>query len=246
MQSARYDFPHAARERHAVDETQADGAHRGRANHWARNNVWWLAMAGFASGAALAGVATRQRQSPRLLRWADDAPETAARRGASARTPALGTAVTIAAHRSEVFGFVRDLTNLPRFMAGAQVADDSLSTRAQWEIAGPRGNSVSIPISLVHDRINECLGWESDDDAPFELEYRLEFSDAPGDRGTRVHAVVHWSPPAGLAGHWLAKALRADPGTRVRRDLKRLKMLMETGEIATSDIRRHGGAGDRS
>jgi uncharacterized membrane protein len=229
---------------HGAGQTRANAGHDFRASTasegpWLRDNVWLLTAVGFATSALLVGAAGRRSADRRTLRWADDAPDTAARHESGVHAPPLGTAVTIAARRTEVFGFARDLSNLPRFMSGARVTDDSLGTRSTWEITGPRDAAVAVPITLAGEHINEWLLWVADEDAPFDLRYRLEFSDAPGGRGTRVHASVHWSPPAGRVGHWLAKALRADPGTRARRDLKRLKMLMETGEIATSAIRRH-------
>lgn len=211
---------------------------------WARENVWWLAAVGLATSAALAGAAARQRQAPRVLRWADDAPGTAARHRSLSRAPLLGAAVTIASTRAEVFSFVREHGNLPRFMTGARVSSAPGANRMDWRMRGPRGRRVDVPVSLVDEREGQWLVWVSEDDAPFRLEYRLEFSDAPGERGTRVHAILDWSPPAGLAGHWLAKALRADPGTRARRDLRRLKMLCEAGEIATSANRRPSREGE--
>tara|TARA_B100000949_G_C13871364_1_gene280733 strand:- start:311 stop:502 length:192 start_codon:yes stop_codon:yes gene_type:complete len=45
---------------------------------------------------------------------------------------------------------------------------------------------------------------------------------------------MFYDPPAGEVGRAIAKLLRKEPGVQARHDLKRLKMLMETGEIATS------------
>lgn len=45
-------------------------------------------------------------------------------------------------------------------------------------------------------------------------------------------------PPAGEIGRWIAKLFQAEPQIQGRRELKRLKMLLETGEIATNANRR--------
>jgi uncharacterized membrane protein len=45
-------------------------------------------------------------------------------------------------------------------------------------------------------------------------------------------------PPAGEVGRLVAKILQREPRIQVRRDLKRFKMLMETGEVATSSNQR--------
>ncbi len=64
------------------------------------------------------------------------------------------------------------------------------------------------------------------------------FRDAPGGRGTIVTAIVAYKPPMGLLGQTVAKLFQAEPSVQARRDLKRLKMLLETGEIATNANRR--------
>ena len=63
---------------------------------------------------------------------------------------------------------------------------------------------------------------------------RGAFADAPGDRGTRVSLVMFYDPPAGKLGRAVATLFQREPETQARHDLKRFKMLMETGEIATS------------
>ena len=66
----------------------------------------------------------------------------------------------------------------------------------------------------------------------------MAFRDAPGGRGTEVEAIVAYVPPAGDLGRWVAKAFQAEPQAQGRRELKRLKMLLETGEIATNAMRK--------
>ena len=45
---------------------------------------------------------------------------------------------------------------------------------------------------------------------------------------------MRYNPPAGFAGRAIAKVLQREPNVQARRDLRRFKMLMETGEIATN------------
>ena len=53
-----------------------------------------------------------------------------------------------------------------------------------------------------------------------------------------MEAIIAYNPPAGELGRWIAKLFQAEPALQGRRDLKRFKMLMETGEIATSANRK--------
>jgi len=61
---------------------------------------------------------------------------------------------------------------------------------------------------------------------------RIEFRDA-GERGTIVRVTIAYDPPGGVIGKVIAKMFQREPAIQARRDLRRFKQLMETGEIAT-------------
>ncbi|MDP9414460.1 MAG: cyclase, partial [Pseudomonadota bacterium] len=63
---------------------------------------------------------------------------------------------------------------------------------------------------------------------------RIDFLDAGPGRGTMVRATISYDPPAGAIGRAVAKVLQREPNVQARRDLRRFKQLMETGEITTS------------
>ena len=54
---------------------------------------------------------------------------------------------------------------------------------------------------------------------------------------TEVEAIVAYIPPRGRLGGWIRMLFGRDPALQGRRELKRLKMLLETGEIASSRSR---------
>jgi hypothetical protein len=51
---------------------------------------------------------------------------------------------------------------------------------------------------------------------------------------------VVYQPPAGSIGNAFAKMLGKDPNFMMRQDLRRLKALIETGEIPTVEGQSHG------
>ena len=63
---------------------------------------------------------------------------------------------------------------------------------------------------------------------------RIEFLDAPPGRGTMVRATFAYDPPAGGLGEWFAKLFQREPNVQARRDLRRLKQFLETGEVTSS------------
>ena len=85
---------------------------------------------------------------------------------------------------------------------------------------------------------DEALAWRSVEGADIQIEAKLQLRDAPAGRGTEVEAHVAWRPQGGIVGHWAATLRGTDPMIRGKQDLKRLKMLLETGEIATSANRK--------
>ena len=62
-----------------------------------------------------------------------------------------------------------------------------------------------------------------------------EFRDAPPGRGTEITATIVYDPPGGDLGKLIAKLFQKEPKIQARRDLRRFKQLMETGEISTSE-----------
>ena len=78
------------------------------------------------------------------------------------------------------------------------------------------------------------IAWRSVEDSEIETSGEVRFEDAPGKRGTRVSLMMAYDPPAGALGRAVAKLFLREPQVQARHDLKRFKMLMETGEIATS------------
>ena len=70
----------------------------------------------------------------------------------------------------------------------------------------------------------------------------MHFERATGGRGTEVKVVLRYDPPAGLFGAAVSKILGEDPAMQVQEDLRRLKMLVETGELATIESQPTGKA----
>ena len=161
----------------------------------------------------------------------DDAPGLTAKRSDFGGFDVSGYAVTINRPRSELYAFWRDLQNLPSFMENIEKVQPTGADRAVWTIKAPAGQTLDIETRIVTDRPDELIAWRSVEGAPVETEGRVAFRDA-GSRGTVVQAIVAYKPPAGAAGKWVAKLFGREPAVQGRQELKRLKMLMETGEIA--------------
>jgi uncharacterized membrane protein len=144
-------------------------------------------------------------------------------------------AVTIDKSREAVFAFFRDFTNLAAFMENIQRIDVLDGQRSHWMVKAPAGHVVEWDSVLIEEEPGYLLAWETAPDAEVKNHGRVEFKDAPGGRGTEIHATIVYEPPAGALGKLIATLFQKAPGMQAKRDLRRLKMLLETGEIATTD-----------
>jgi uncharacterized membrane protein len=136
----------------------------------------------------------------------------------------------------EVYAFWRDLANLPCFMWDVQSVEQLDETHSRWHAVGPMNKDFYWEAEIVEDRPNELIQWRTiDSGSNLEHHGTVRFERAPGDRGTIAHVDFRWSPPAGVVGAVAAKLLPQDPARRIHEDLRRLRQLLETGEIARSD-----------
>ncbi|WP_375261134.1 SRPBCC family protein [Palleronia sp.] len=197
----------------------------------------WL-VAGLGALVGIAGLTWYQARTRNSVdrRIPDDAPVRTARSQPSRRRKVTGRTITIDRPRSAIYDFWRDFSNLPPVMENVKriTADGDLT---RWQIAGPSGD-VTLVTAITEDVPNERIEWASTDASDVETRGRVLFRDAPADRGTEVTLDLAYRAPGGAIGRAVAKMLQAEPHLQARRDLKRLKMLMETGEIATNANRR--------
>lgn len=150
--------------------------------------------------------------------------------------------VTIARSRQELYAFWRDFTNLPQFMEHLESVRVDSPRRSHWKARAPAGSTVEWEAEIVNDVPDEIIAWKSVGDPDVANAGAVNFSDAPGDRGTIVKVTLDYEPPAGRLGALVARLFGEDPDRQVREDLRKFKQLMETGAITTSARRREDSA----
>ena len=193
-----------------------------------------IGLAGTVAGIALAagGAAFAGFLAQRHKGGDDDAPLYTRKRPGT-DNPIVGRTVTIRKPRAELYDFWRDFQNLPRFMENVESIREDGDARI-WTIKAPAGQTVEVRTEIVQDTANQTIAWRSVEGSDIETNGEVSFADAPGDRGTRVSLVMFYDPPAGELGRAIAKLFLREPEVQARHDLKRFKMLTETGEVTTS------------
>ncbi|MDQ2667582.1 MAG: DUF2892 domain-containing protein [Gemmatimonadota bacterium] len=142
--------------------------------------------------------------------------------------------VTIDAPRAVLYAFWHDFENLPRFMEHLESVRVESPTRSHWKAKAPAGKSVEWDAEIVNDVSDAIIAWKSVGDPEVANAGAVNFSDAPGGRGTTVKVTLDYEPPGGRVGKLVARLFGEDPDRQVREDLRKFKQLMETGEITTS------------
>jgi len=175
----------------------------------------------------------------------DDAPKRAQKDDKDGALAIVGRSVTINRPRNELFAYWRDFTNFPSFMHAIERVEMGDQDRSIWTIKAPAGQNVTIETQTTAVVENEQIGWRSTEASQIRTAGMVSFVDAPAGRGTVVTADIAYEPPGGDAGRLMAKLFAAEPNIQARHELKRFKMLMEAGEVATGANRKEDERGDK-
>lgn len=147
----------------------------------------------------------------------------------------VARAVTIDRQPEELYAYWRSFSNLAVLMENIERIDEIDAQRSHWVVKGPAGKSVEWDSLVTEDIPNKRIAWRAAEGAEVQNSGWVEFRPAPGDRGTEVHALIAYDAPGGSFGRTIAKLLQREPNTQMRRELRRFKQLMETGEITSSE-----------
>src|SRR6187402_2616945 len=148
--------------------------------------------------------------------------------------------ITINCSPETVYRFWRDLENLPLFMGHLESVKVE-NGRSTWRAKAPAGTSIEWQAEVTLDRPNEAIGWRSLEDALVPNRGVVRFKPAPGERGTEVLVELKYDPPGGVIGAAVAKLLGEEPSRQIAGDLRRLKQVLETGDVVCSDASIHDG-----
>ncbi len=144
------------------------------------------------------------------------------------------TSITINKSPEELYSFWRKLENLPRFMKHLESVTSLDSNRTHWVANGPAGKSVEWDAEIYNEKPNELIAWRSLEGSDITNAGSVRFEPA-GVQGTVVKVVLNYNTPGGKISALLAKLFGQEPGQLIDEDLRRLKQILETGEIATTE-----------
>jgi len=135
----------------------------------------------------------------------------------------------------EVYRFFRNFQNLSRCLAHVNDIRETDDKHSHWFVKGPAGTELEWDAEIIQDQPNELISWRSVDSAQVQSAGSVRFERAAGERGTIVRVSLNYLPPAGALGAAVAKIMGEEPETQIKEDLRRMKQILEAGEIATTE-----------
>jgi uncharacterized membrane protein len=151
---------------------------------------------------------------------------------------AVREAITIARTPEDVYAFFRDFENLPRWLSHLQsVRVDGMCSH--WRAQGPLGSTIDWDAEIVEDRPGQGITWRSLPNADIPNQGRVQFRRL-GEH-TELEVELRYDPPVGKVGEAFARLFGVAPGQQISADLRRLKQVLETGEVLHSDASIHRG-----
>jgi uncharacterized membrane protein len=160
----------------------------------------------------------------------------------AARDVHIEKSITVNRSQQELYKFWRDFENLPRFMENLQSVTRLDDQRSHWVAIGPGGKEIEWDAEIYNEKEGELIAWRSLPGSDLTNAGSVHFEPAPDGRGTYLKVTLNYNPPGGKAAALFAKLFGQEPGQLVEHNLKRLKQLIETGEIPTTEGQPSGRA----
>lgn len=141
--------------------------------------------------------------------------------------------ITINKSAEDLFRFWRSLNNLPSIMEYLQSVDVRDDKRSHWVAKPIRGVVLEWESEVTAEEPNRLIAWRSLPESQIQTEGSVRFEPLSGDRGTLVTVDMQFDVPSRFGRLFRPLASRLTEAA-TRRDLRRFKQLMETGEISTT------------
>jgi uncharacterized membrane protein len=210
------------------------------------SSVWlWSRVAGDAMDLAMLGRALKNSDGRGIRRTAAATAGVAAiaavdlyaaltRSRKESAMEITGT-TTIRTSPEELYAFWRQLDRLPTFMAHVDEVTTTGERTSHWKVSAPFGRTVEWDAEITDEDPGRSIAWKSVGSADVENEGAVRFAPAPRDQGTEIHATIRYSMPGGKLGEAVARYFGEDPHQQLDDDLRRLKQIVETGEVVRSE-----------
>jgi uncharacterized membrane protein len=145
----------------------------------------------------------------------------------------LNRIINISRSRSEVYGYWRNLENLPSIMSHIHKVEKISDNLYHWE-AEFNNQKFEWNAEILQDIPNQRIAWQSMEPADVHNRGMVEFIDLPNGQGTALRVSISYQPAQTELGKMIAGFLDPIFKRVVKNDLKEFKRKVERGEIELS------------
>ncbi|UOQ70101.1 YgaP-like transmembrane domain [Hymenobacter cellulosilyticus] len=146
----------------------------------------------------------------------------------------------------QVYGYWRRFENLPTFMEHIESIEELDERHSHWVARIPGGlGTVAWDSEIIRDEPNRLIAYQSLPGSQVDQSGEVRFRQAEGNKGTELQVVMHYRAPLGTLGQGVAKLLNPALAEFIRSDIRRFKMMLETGEVPTIEGQSSGRGHDK-
>jgi uncharacterized membrane protein len=152
---------------------------------------------------------------------------------------AVRQSITVERPIEEVYGFWRNLENLPKFMKhveSVRVTGDL----SHWVVKLAPAMVFEWDARISSDVENELIAWQTLPGAPVDHTGTVRFHPTGDRRGTVIEVNLAYYPPAGMVGEAIAKLEKSITDQQIKEDIRRFKQVVEASEVPTIAGQPHG------
>lgn len=143
---------------------------------------------------------------------------------------------------ADVYAFWKDFGKAPLWMEHVQSVTPLDDRHARWVRKLSVAGSLEWTTELLEDIPNRSASWRIPSNAHCncDLYGNIVFSEIEHGRGTAVILSIRYKMHTGLLHSGATLIIGQDPARHIGENLRRFKMLLEAGEIATIQGQSHG------
>lgn len=140
--------------------------------------------------------------------------------------------VTIRRPVEEVYAFFRDFENLPKFMKDLKSITIQSPKKSHWVVETKPGVEFEWDAEITAETPNALIAWKSLEGAAVQSEGEVTFRTI-NSKGTAVTLRMDVDLPGGKLAEWISFLTGDHPELLAAVNLRRLKALLETGNVPT-------------
>jgi len=197
-----------------------------------KHGLWGLASALLGCEMLRRGISRHSFLYQALhIKTAPQTPSSAGRETFYCRTE---RAITINRPPQEVYLSWHHFEQLPDILSVLKEVQVQNLMHSRWVIVTPGGFSFAWEAEIISEEPSQHISWRTRPGSAIAQRGIIEFTPAPGGRGTEVKVVLDYHLPGGKPADLLARAFGIAPDQRLRESLRQFKARMETGELPTT------------